>query len=190
MSRTPPSAVSRPTFIDYFFILIGCCLSLYVTSLSPIAVKPRDEASDARTQDLIRMLPLPLRLTEGIILMWPIFFVGQWVRGRWEGLTSAEWLWVFAWFGVALLTGLAAWETWGGGSIPGFLQPLIAGRFRPRYLWYLIFVPALGVLAALFLLGGLMGRGEAYPWTHPFSLTLNIWPVVPLAVIWTMGQFD
>jgi hypothetical protein len=189
MSRATLPPASRPTFVDYFFLLVGCCLSLYLMELSPIVVKPKDSVSNPNVEELVRQLPKPLRLTEGIILMWPFFILSQWMMGRHQPLTTGEWLWVFAWFGIALLTAVGAWEKWAPDSIPEFLKPIITGRYRLRYLWYLIVVPSLAVLAALFLLLGLVSR-ETPPWSHPLSLMLVIWPALPLAGILTLGQFE
>jgi hypothetical protein len=189
MSRAYLPPATRPTVVDYFFFLVGCCVSLYLMELSPITVRPQDSVGSPGMQELVRLLPRPMRLVEGVILMWPFFILGQWMMGRQHSLTSGEWLWVFAWFGIALLTAVGAWEKWGADSIPDFLRPIIVGRYRLRYLWYLIVVPSLAVLAALFLLTGLISR-EVPPWTHPLSLVLMAWPALPLAGILMMGQFE
>jgi hypothetical protein len=190
MSRAYPlPPASRPTVFDYLVLLLGCCLSLYLMELSPINVRAQESITNANARELVHLLPKPMRLPEGIILMWPLFIIGQWMLGRAQPLTAGEWLWVFAWFGVALLTALGAWETYGRDSIPEFLQPILLGRYRPRYLWYLIFVPSLAVLAALFLLTGFLSRTPP-PWTHPLSLVLVAWPALPLAGILMFGQFE
>jgi hypothetical protein len=191
MSRSPTASAypaSRPNVVDYFFLFVGCSLSLYLMFLDPVHVKPKDTVGDnAFLRQVITLLPLPMRLTEGVVLMWPFFLVTQWLTGRSQGLTSAEWLWVVAWIGIAVLTGLAAWDRYAGQTIPEFLRPLLTAN-RPRHLWYLVVVPSMGVLALLFLLLGALSRGQT-PWTHPFSVMLMIWPALPLAAILAFGEF-
>jgi hypothetical protein len=188
MSRTSTAyPASRPNVVDYFFLFVGSSLSLYLMSLDPIAVQAKSTVENAFAREAVGLLPLPMRLTEGVVLMWPFFLVSQWLTGRSQGLTSGEWLWVLAWIGLALLTGLAAWEHYASQSIPEALKPLFQ-NYRPRHLWYLIVVPSMGVLALLFGLLGALGRGQT-PWTHPFSLVLVIWPALPLGGILLLGDF-
>jgi hypothetical protein len=75
------------------------------------------------------LLPEAMRLPEGVLLLWPVFLALQRLRGRRQGLTFGEWLWVLAWLGTALLTGLSAWERWGEYS-----QPL--GRHKAKRRWF------------------------------------------------------
>src|SRR5262249_13819981 len=123
-----------------------------------------------------------MRLTEGIVLLWPLFLAMQSLRGRAQSLTAAEWLWVIAWLCVVLLTGLAAWKRW--GTLPEWLNEV---GDKPRTIYYTIVAPSMGALALLFTLGGLLSRAPS-PWTHPFSLALVTWPVLPLAGILTLGK--
>ena len=78
MSRAPTAAypASRPNVVDYFFLLAGCSLSLYLLSLDPIWVRPKDAVGDnAFLREAVSLLPLPLRLTEGILLLGPFFLI-------------------------------------------------------------------------------------------------------------------
>ena len=186
MSRAPADPLPpppRPTVLDYFFLLTGAGLSLLLLRLSPLSVNKHESAPPA-LGEWIPVLPEAMRLTEGILLLWPFFYGLQRLLGRRQGLTAGEWLWVLSWVGVALLTGLAAWGKW--GSLPEFVQPYAD---TPRRLWYVIVVPSMAALAVLLLLGGLVRRRPT-PWTHPFSLALMIWPVLPLAGVLTFGKFE
>jgi hypothetical protein len=185
MSRTPHAAVSRPSLVDYLLLLAGCSLSLLLLKLSPIRVEAGPRAGSGALHDLVEALPDPMRLPEGIILLWPLFFLTQRLLGRVEGLTGAEWLWVIAWLGVVLLTALAAWER--HGSLPEWLAGLVE-RYPPRLLWYMVVIPVLGVLALVFLLAGLL-RQEPPPWTHGLSIALVLWPLGPLGAIVLLGKF-
>lgn len=184
MSReTLSDALARPVAVDYFLLFIGVCLSLVLFELHPMKIVPGDGVRDPGMRELVGSLAVPLRLTEGIVLLWPFFFLTQRLRGRDEGLTAGEWLWIISWIGVALLAILGAWERW--GTLPEFMQNHIT---KPYLLWYVILAPSMGVVAALLLLLGAMRR-TALPWTHSFSLVLALWPVLPLAVVLSLGKF-
>jgi hypothetical protein len=178
MSRTAasPSQPLRPTLVDYLFLLAGASLSLYFMQISSLTASPGDSAPPA-----LLFLPGAMRVGEGIILLWPVFFVTQRLRGRKEGLTAAEWLWVISWIGIAVLTVVAAVDA--GGGLSESLQKYAAAA---RKLWYYIFAPVMAGLAVLLGLAGLLRRGQA-PWTHTFGIALILWPVVPLAGILALG---
>src|SRR4051812_33593155 len=114
MSATPtyiPS--SRPTLVDYLLVLLGCSLSFFLVRQTPYEVTPREGLAPPLA-DFVRSLGDIMRLSEGIVLLWPAFLMLQMVRGRGGmGLTAGEWLWVIAWFGVAVLTALTCWAQWG-----------------------------------------------------------------------------
>jgi hypothetical protein len=202
--RPPVAApfIPRPTVADYFLLLLGCALSFYLIRLGhPLGVlgasapkeevqyighmkvEPGPEATSPALRYLVLTLPDLLRLPEGIILLWPLFLALQRLRGRRQTLTSGEWLWVFAWLGTAVLTGLAAWNQW--GTPPEFLATRASW---PPVLWYVILVPSMSLIAVLLLLFGLLGRWQL-PWTHTFGLVLIIWPAMPLALILTLGKY-
>jgi hypothetical protein len=170
----------RPTLVDYLFLLAGASLSLYLVQIGSLMAVPGDGAATA-TSALLAFLPGALRVSEGMILLWPLFFVTQRLRGRKESLTAVEWLWVLSWIGIAVLTLMAALET--TGNLPDSLQKYAA---TPRKLWYYIFAPVMAGLAVLLGVGGLLRRGPA-PWTHSFGIALMLWPVVPLAGILALG---
>jgi hypothetical protein len=178
------SVPARPALVDYVLLLSGCGLSLYLIELKPLHIHAAEGVETPLARYLVEFLPRPLRLTEGIVLLWPLFFLTQLVRGRREPLTAAEWLWVVSCLGVALLTGLAAWEN--SGSLPEGLQ---AHADVPARLWYVVVVPSMAALAVLLGLAGLLRRGPA-PWTHAFAVVLIVWPVGPLAGILTLGRFE
>jgi hypothetical protein len=165
-------------------LLGGCGLSLYLMEIKPLRAGPAEGVDSALARYVVEFLPRPLRLTEGIILLWPLFFTTQFLRRRREPLTAAEWLWVVSWLGVALLTGLASWEN--SGTLPEFLQSHSDVPFK---LWYIIFVPSMAALAVVLGVAGLLRRGPA-PWTHSFAVALIVWPVAPLAGILTLGRFE
>src|SRR5262245_35563500 len=141
MSRTTsPAPVSRPCFFDYLSLPAGVGLSLYWMQLAPIRAEPESASIDPRLASLIAFLPALMRLPEGVILLWPLFFATQW-PGRSQGLTLGEWLWLLAWVGAAMLAGLTTWEHLGG--LPELLRPHAA---KPRLLWYVVVMPAMGGL--------------------------------------------
>ncbi len=180
---SPPWAPLRPSFVDYFLLLAGASLSLYLIEVWPLQAQAI-EGSSGTVPGWVEFLPRPLRLTEGIVLMWPLFWVTQKVRGRTEPLSAAEWLWVLDWVGVALLGGVAAWRS--TGPLPEMVAEW-AGQ--GRRLWYALVVPALAALALVLGLGGLLRRGQA-PWTHSLAVALVVWPVGPLAGILSLGRFS
>ena len=112
-----------------------------------------------------------------MILLGPLFTLPGLLGRKW-GLTSAEWLWVFAWAGLVLISGLEVlrntavlaveWNSQYGG--------------RPHWFWYLILVPAMALVGVIIALMGLVRRWQM-PWTHNLSLVLVIWPVVPLILM-------
>jgi hypothetical protein len=183
MSKTLTISPSRPTLVDYVFLMAGCSLSLYLPRLGSLGVELTTPLPSPLRYDLAALLPAVMRLPEGILLMAPVFCLSQLLRGRRDGLTAVEWLWVIAGLGVALLAGLAVWEH--SGTLPELLQPYAS---MPRKLWYLIFVPSAAFLAAVLGVAGLVRRGPS-PWTHSFGLVLLLWPAAPLAAVLSMGKF-
>ncbi len=117
MSRVPiPVAPSRPTVVDYGFLLAGCSLSLYLLNLSPLLVKPTRDGVSPHLYAFLAFLPAILRVPEGILLLGPIFFLTQLGRRHRQGLTALEWLWAISWLGIVLLTALTLWER--SGTLP------------------------------------------------------------------------
>jgi hypothetical protein len=180
-AQATATPLSRPNLVDFLLVLAGASLSLYLMQLGPLRAEAPTDV-EVRLRLFVAFLPGPLRLCEGIVLLWPLFFSLQRLLGRAQGLTGGEWLWVFSWLGVALLTGLSAWDTL--GELPSFLQP---HAIRPRIFWYMVFVPVMAVVAVVLALLGLLSRTPR-PWTHSFSLALMIWPALPLAAILALGR--
>jgi hypothetical protein len=169
--------------LDYWLLLLGCGLSLYLMRLGPLAAAADDSRTDPALRAFVARLPDLMRLPEGVFLLWPLFLALQRVRGRKLGLTFGEWLWVLAWLGTAFLTGLSAWQKW--GTLPELVQPYAV---KSRLVWYIVIVPAMAAFAGLLTLGGLLRRVPA-PWTHSCGLALMIWPVAPLSGILLLGKF-
>ncbi|HEY7309437.1 MAG TPA: hypothetical protein VH643_08780 [Gemmataceae bacterium] len=184
MSKAPIAvAPSRPTLLDYVFLLAGGSLSLFLMSVSPLLVKPSHDNWPASLNEFIAFLPSAMRLPEGIVLMGPLFYVTQLVRRRAWALTSLEWLWAISWLGIVVLAAVAAWHR--SDTMPEFLEPYAA---MPRKLWYLIFVPSMAVLAAVLGIVGIVRRA-AVPWTHTFGMVLLVWPAAPLLGIFSLAKF-
>jgi len=177
------AAQPSPTIVDYFLMIAGFSLSLYLIRFQPWYVKSREDLP-ASLAELVRQLGDMMRLTEGVVLLWPLFQATQSLRGRNHSLTGAEWLWVIAWICVALLTGLAVWGHPDKSALPEWLRE---HADKPQGIYYMVVAPSMAVLAALFAVIGLVRR-TPLPWTHTFSLALVTWPVLPLAGILTLGK--
>jgi hypothetical protein len=172
---------SRPTLVDYLFLLAGCSLSLYLIRLQPLGVEA-GAGVPWEWREFFYFLPDLMRVPEGIVLMWPVFFATQRLRRRPHPLTSAEWLWVIAWLGTAALAGLSACR----------FQPAFAGvaEYGPvgLRLWYMVLMPSMGALAVAMVLFGFLRRGPS-PWTHGLALALIAWPLAPSVAVLTLGKF-
>jgi len=179
MSRADkaPPVPSRPTLFDFLLIVAGFALSLVLAQAEGLKVTPASHAPSLAAVHLVPILPQLVRLPEGVILLWPVFLMTQRALGHRQGLTSGEWLWVIAWLVAAVLTGLAAWQTW--GSVPEFVRAYLAWAF---VLGYVIVVPSIAAVALVLIVLGLVGRWQQ-PWTHTFGLVLVLWPALPVAGI-------
>ena len=182
-SQKVAPAPSRPNLVDYFLLLMGFALSVYLARVGPLPIQAQDFVADPRLRQVVPYLSDLMRLPEGVVLLWPFFLMVQRVLGRKQGLTSIEWLWVLSWMGVALLCGLTAWKNSIG--VADWLLPYLS--LIPR-LWYVILVPSMAALAAVLRVMSLFSRQPA-PWTHSFGLALLVWPVLPLAGILTAANF-
>jgi hypothetical protein len=184
MSRPDPSpaAVPRPTLFDFLLIVLGFGLSLFLMQADSLRVTPAPSAPPFAASYLVPLLPQLLRLTEGVILLWPVFFAAQRLTGRKQAITSGEWLWVFAWLATATLTGVAAWQKW--GFVPEFLHEYLPWVF---VIGYVIFLPSLAAIALVLILLSLIGRWQQ-PWTHSFGLALVLWPALPVAGVLTLAK--
>jgi hypothetical protein len=173
----------RPSVVDYLLLLAGVALSLYLIEIAPLRVEATDTPAGTPARYVVEFLARPLRLTEGVVLLGPLLWLTQRLRGRRQPLTAAEWLWGVSWVGIGLLTGLACWQT--SGTMP---EALAEWADLPRRLWYVVFVPATAALAVVLGLAGLLRRGPP-PWTHSLAVALVLWPVAPLAGILALGRF-
>jgi hypothetical protein len=181
-SPYPPPAPTRPYLLDYFLLLVGFGLSLYLTDLSPLAVEPADQIAQPALRSWVVFLPRLMRLPEGVILFFPVFFVLQKVMFRRQEITSGEWLRLIAWLGTAGLTCIAAFRQMVG--LPDWLDPLWQ---TVRWVWYLGFGAALAATALLLGLIGLVRRAPM-PWTHVLGLVLMVWPIPPLVGILLLAK--
>ena len=171
------SVPSRPTLFDFLLVVTGFALSLFLFQWPTLQAIPAPGAPEAAATYLVPVLPQLVRLTEGVILLWPLFLITQRVLGRRPGITSGEWLWVIAWLVSAVLLGLAAWQT--TSSVPELVRDQLPRVFA---LGYLLLIPSLAAVALVLILLGLVGRWQQ-PWTHNFALVLLLWPALPVAGI-------
>lgn len=179
----PNVPVSRLTAADCLLLVLGFGLSLVARQLFAYPeVEPGPRAEGPVLAFVVSALPGLLRLAEGVILLWPLFFAVQRLLGRRQGLTVGEWLWAFAWLGTALLLGLASWQRW--GAVPEWLRGYAP---YPAFAWYVVFVPSMAVIALLVWLASWFGAAPQ-PWTHTLGLVLVGWPVLPLAGILVLGK--
>jgi hypothetical protein len=182
MSRIVTSGpASRPTLIDYLLLLAGAGLSLALIKLSPFSVEPSDAVTQRALRAAIPLLPRLLRLPEGVILLLPLFFATQFVLGRRDSLTAAEWLWLLSWCGTAILTVLAGCDHF--NLLPELLQTNV---LLIRLIWYVGFELAMALLACVLIVAGFFR--PARPWTHQLALALALWPVAPLAGILALSK--
>src|SRR5262249_42281862 len=69
----PPPDVSRPSLFDFLAILAGLALSIYLMRLVPLNAEPTNPL-EPRVAQVFGFLVVLIRLPEGIVLLWPIFF--------------------------------------------------------------------------------------------------------------------
>jgi hypothetical protein len=180
-SISVPGQRSRPTVVDYLVLLAGAGLSIGLIKISPFNVEAANSISDTTVRGAVAFLPRLLRLPEGIILLLPLFLLIQFVRGRREALTMAEWLWLVSWCGTAALTALAAFDHF--NLLPEFLRTHL---LLIRFVWYVGFDLAIALLASALIVVGFFRPPR--PWTHQLALALALWPVAPLAGILTLTK--
>jgi hypothetical protein len=179
---TSRPVVSRPGLFDHLLVLAGVALSLYLMRLAPIRASSA-RPLEPRLEAVFAFLPEMMRLPEGIVLLWPFFFVPQWIS-RTERLTAGEWLWLVSWVGMLLLTALTAWE-W----LLGLPEALAPHAGKPRLLWYMLVVPALAGLGLVVAAVSLF-RDTPAPWTHWLALALMFWSAGPALLVLAGGEFQ
>jgi hypothetical protein len=168
-----PLPESRPRWADYFLILCGSALSLFLAEMSGLKAIPAGASPGPLLQMVARLEPALLFLPQGIVLLWPLFYATQRLLGRQQALTAGEWLWGLAWLVMVLFTGWIAWRLF--GATPDVHRHVITG--------YLVYAVAMAAIALILTFIGLVGRWKQ-PWTHHFSLVLMLWPALPLAILW------
>jgi hypothetical protein len=172
-----PQVPTRPYLLDYFLLLVGFSLSLYLMDLSPLKVEPADHITHYALRSWVVFLPQLMRVPEGVLLLFPVFFVLQKALLRRQEITSGEWLWLIAWLGTAGLTFVATFR-----QLVGLPEWLDAYWQVVRWVWYLGFGAALAATAVLLALFSLVRRAPM-PWTHVLGLVLMVWPLPPLVGI-------
>jgi len=181
MSQKPsfslPPTPTRPYLLDYCLLLCGFALSLYLMDLHPWPVEAADFVPGRALHVAVEFLPRLTRLPEGVILLFPFFFLPQFVLGRRQEIASGEWLWILAWCGTVALACVMVVRVVVG--LPDWLDPYAQAV---RWIWHLGFGTALALVALLLLLFGLIRR-RPMPWTHGLGLVLVLWPILPLVGI-------
>lgn len=178
----PPPAL-RPSRLDYFLILLGCALSLYLVELSGYQAHEAEDAALHVPLYVQRLLPRLLFLPLGILLFWPVFYGTQRILGRPQALTLGEWLWGVAWLAAVALVTWIAWQ-----AVPESPE-LIRTADVKHYVFagYAVGVLSLAVIAVVVGLLDVISRVRK-PWTHAFGLVLMIWPALPLIglLVWKL----
>jgi hypothetical protein len=192
----------RPTTLDLFLIMAGCVLSYYLlaitysptenTSIPPLPlvrhfghmrIEPGGAAKLPIFKSLVLSLPDVIRLPEGILLFFPLFYLTQTFMGRPLGFTTCEWMWVLAWLGTAGVTAIGVILQF--ADLSEFLHK---ASTWPIVLWYMVFVPAIGLITVGCWFYSLAQR-KVFPWTHNFAVVLLAWPLPWLVALMIFGKF-
>jgi hypothetical protein len=198
--RLPPGI--RPTTWDLLLVTVGCAFSYYLlaisysptenTSIPPLPlvrhfghmrIEPGGGAKLPIVKSLVLSLPDLMRLNEGILLLFPLFYLTQTLMARPLGFTTCEWMWIFAWLGTVVVAGLGAWQQF--GDLSGVLHKVCNWTVVA---WYMVFVPALGLIGASCWMYSVAQR-KAVPWTHNFAAVLLVWPLPWLIALLVLGKF-
>jgi hypothetical protein len=188
MSRASAAYLSRPSLLDFFLLVVGCALSFFLARL-PLPFFQEPVTGPVPVDHGVReVLPSLLQLPDGVILLWPFFYLIQLGLGRSRGMTAGEWLWLFAWLGNALLHTLALVVEL--MALPEFLRTTTASlapysvywTYWPAIIWYMVLLPSMALIAVIIAVVGAFSR-EPPPWTNNLGLVLIIWPLLPLAGI-------
>jgi hypothetical protein len=161
--------------VDYFLILLGASLSVFLLQIGGPLPMPKADTPEWVSTHLLPLLPVMMYLPQGILLLWPLFYLGQRLRGRPQALSAGEWLWGVAWIGTLLLTAWVSWMRW--GTPPEFAEDL---QFPPQAIWTIIVSPVMAAIALAIGVINLFARWKQ-TWTHTFGLVLLLWPVLPLS---------
>jgi hypothetical protein len=188
MSRASAAHLSRPSLLDFFLLLVGYALSFFLARLPlPFFPEPATGAIPG-THGAADVLPRLLQLPDGVILLWPFFYLIQLGLGRSRGMTAGEWLWLFAWLGnaalhtLALLVRLMALSEALRTYNTALATYSVYWTHWPAIIWYVILIPSMAVIAVVIALLGAFSR-ESPPWTNNLGLVLIIWPILPLVGI-------
>src|SRR5262249_42488681 len=161
-----------PTWFDFLCLLAGFGVSLVLTEWSGFAAKETEQTPPWVRDHALRVLPALLFAPVGPLLLWPLFFLTQRVRGRTEAMSSGEWPWGVAWLAVLPWVAGVGWQHWDPSAAEA-LAPAAVKRWL--FVGYAIGTLSLGALAGLLAVLGLLGRGRP-PWTHSLCLALLLWP--------------
>src|SRR4051812_30609952 len=104
------SPAHRPTWFDFFIILIGFALSLVLADWSGFAAHARENTPAWVAEYLLKYLRELLLMPVGVLLLWPLCYLTQWLRGRSEPMSSGEWLWGLAWLAVLPWVAWIIWQ--------------------------------------------------------------------------------
>jgi hypothetical protein len=195
MSRASAVYLSRPSLLDFFLVLAGCALSFFLARLPLPFLQEPAAGPIPGGQGAADVLPRLLQLPDGVILLWPFFYLIQLGLGRSRGMTAGEWLWLFAWLGnaalhtLALLVRLMALSETLGAANPSLAPYRVYWTHWPAIIWYVILIPSMAVIAVVIALFGAFSR-EPPPWTNNLGLVLIIWPVLPLLGILAVAKWS
>jgi hypothetical protein len=186
VATTPPTRElpSRPRVLDFLCIAVGVMLSRLLSDMAGLhATTSGPQIQAGQLQGLlVPALPFALFLPVGVVLFWPIFYVNQWILGRRQGMSSAEWLLGLSWLVFSALT---VWILLKG---TGHLPEMLAGANVRKYVvaGYMLYMIAMAALALLLFLFDVCA-GWTQPWTQALTIALMLWPMLPLACLWGMG---
>ncbi len=169
-----PGPATSPIWVEYFVLLCGCGLSLWLAEILDLKV---DEAS--RESSWKRILPQLLFLPVGLISMWPILFAIGRARGRSKLLSLVEGLWGVLWlFDVLLVVAICVYANVDWSEFEAVNKEDVKSIGR-------------GLLIIVAALSGLAGLGLAVVsrffsghknWTHHFGIAMLLWPAIPVLV--------
>ena len=131
----PYAPAQRPTWFDFSLMLIGIGGSLVLSDWSGFKANATEATPPWLEAHFLRFLPDLLFLPVGLLILWPFFYLTQWLRGRMEAMTGGEWLWGLAWLALLPWVGWIAWQYSGfaaGNPAAGEFQTMGVARICSR----------------------------------------------------------